>query len=68
MDTFMEAMSTFWAKFLAFLPSLLSVVIILVLAFIVTKVAEGPIAAMLRRSKIDIDEVAVKYVNRVVKI
>ncbi len=68
MDTFMEALSAFWAKFLAFLPSLLSVAIILLLAFIVTKVAEGPIAAMLRRSRIDIDEVAVKYVNRVVKI
>ena len=57
-----------WVKIVAFFPSLLAAVIIFVLALIVTKLTEGPIAAMLRRSKIDIDEVAIKYVNRVVKI
>ncbi len=68
MKQFVAALSDFWAKILAFLPSLLAAAVILLVAFIITKLTEGPIAAMLKRSKFDIDEVAVKYVNRVVKI
>ena len=68
MKQFVAALSDFWAKILAFVPSLLAAAVILLVAFIITKLTEGPIAAMLKRSKFDIDEVAVKYVNRVVKI
>ncbi len=68
MKQFVAALSDFWAKIVAFLPSLLAAAVILLIAFIVTKLTEGPIAAMLKRRKFDIDEVAVKYVNRVIKI
>ena len=68
MEQLIAAFEALWVKIVAFFPSLLAAVIIFVLALIVTKLTEGPIAAMLRRSKIDIDEVAIKYVNRVVKI
>ena len=68
MKQFVAALSDFWVKILAFLPSLLAAAVILLVAFIITKLTEGPIAAMLKKSKFDIDEVAVKYVNRVVKI
>lgn len=68
MEQFIAALEALWIKIVAFLPNLLAAAIILLLAFVVTKLTEGPIAAMLKRSKIDIDEVAIKYVNRVVKI
>lgn len=68
MEQFIAALEALWVKIVAFLPNLLAAAIILLLAFVVTKLTEGPIAAMLKRSKIDIDEVAIKYVNRVVKI
>lgn len=68
MEQFIAALEALWVKIVAFLPNLLAAAIILVIAFVVTKLTEGPIAAMLKRSKIDIDEVAIKYVNRVVKI
>ena len=68
MEQLIAAFEALWVKIVAFFPNLLAAVIIFVLALIVTKLTEGPIAAMLRRSKIDIDEVAIKYVNRVVKI
>lgn len=68
MEQFIAALEALWVKIVAFLPNLLAAAIILLIAFVVTKLTEGPIAAMLKRSKIDIDEVAIKYVNRVVKI
>lgn len=68
MEQFIAALEALWIKIVAFLPNLLAAAIILLIAFVVTKLTEGPIAAMLKRSKIDIDEVAIKYVNRVVKI
>lgn len=51
MKQFVAALSDFWAKILAFLPSLLAAAVILLVAFIITKLTEGPIAAMLKRSK-----------------
>lgn len=68
MEQFIATLEALWVKIVAFLPNLLAAAIILLIAFVVTKLTEGPIAAMLKRSKIDIDEVAIKYVNRVVKI
>ena len=63
MEQFIAALEALWIKIVAFLPNLLAAAIILLIAFVVTKLTEGPIAAMLKRSKIDIDEVAIKYVN-----
>ncbi len=68
--TSMEHLSAAWNTFakglLAFLPHLLLALLILAVGYFVTKLVPRPIGAMLKRTSID--PVAVKYIERVVKV
>ena len=60
------AWDTFVAKLLAFLPNLLSAVLILLVAFLVTKLLPKPVNSLMKRTRLD--QVAVKYLHRANKI
>ncbi len=68
--TSMEHLSAAWNTFvkglLAFLPHLLLALLILAIGYFVTKLVPRPIGAMLKRT--NIDPVAVKYIQRVIKV
>lgn len=60
------AWDTFVAKLLAFLPNLLSALLILLVAFLVTKLLPKPVNSLMKRTRLD--QVAVKYLHRANKI
>ena len=60
------AWDTFVAKLLAFLPTLLSALLILLVAFLVTKLLPKPVNSLMKRTRLD--QVAVKYLHRANKI
>ncbi len=66
MEHLSAAWNSFLTSFLAFLPHLLQALLILVLGYFATRIIPRPIGAMLKRTSID--AVAVKYIQRVVKI
>lgn len=68
MEQFKLSFLAFWDQFLKFLPNILSALIILALAWLATKLVNAPVNTLMKRIKIDIDQVAIKYVNRVIKI
>lgn len=68
MEQFKLSFLAFWDQFLKFLPNILSALIILALAWLATKLINAPVNTLMKRIKIDIDQVAIKYVNRVIKI
>lgn len=49
---------------LAFLPRLLFALLILLAGYVVTKIIVRPIRAILKRSRVPVDEVAEKYILR----
>ena len=68
MEQIKLSLLAFWNQFLLFLPNILGALIILALAWLVTKLINTPVNTLMRKIKLDIDAVAVKYVNRVIKI
>lgn len=68
MEQFKQSFLAFWDQFVKFLPNILSALIILALAWLATRLVNAPVNALMKRIKLDIDAVAVKYVNRVIKI
>lgn len=63
-----EVLSHALSVVLAFLPKLLFALLILVAGYILTKVIVRPIRAVLKRSRVPVDEVAAKYILRIVNI
>ena len=63
-----EILSHALSVVLAFLPKLLFALLILVAGYILTKVIVRPIRAVLKRSRVPVDEVAAKYILRIVNI
>lgn len=53
---------------LAFLPRLLFALLILLAGYVVTKIIVRPIRAILKRSRVPVDEVAAKYILHIVNI
>ncbi len=66
MEHLYAAWNSFTAGLLAFLPHLLQAVLILVIGLLAVRILPKPVNAMLRRTSID--PVAIKYVQRVIKI
>lgn len=63
---FQTAWNAFTAKLLAFLPSLLSALLILLVAFVAARLLPKPVNSLMRRTSLD--QVAVKYIHRANKI
>lgn len=63
-----EVLSHALSVVLTFLPKLLFALLILVAGYILTKVIVRPIRAVLKRSRVPVDEVAAKYILRIVNI
>ena len=53
---------------LGFLPKLLFSILILLAGYIITKIIVRPIRAVLKRSRVPVDEVAAKYILRMINI
>lgn len=63
-----EVLSHALSVVLTFLPKLLFALLILVAGYILTKVIVRPIRVVLKRSRVPVDEVAAKYILRIVNI